>query len=232
MKKYEHILFDLDHTLWDFEKNSSETLHELYQYYEFYKFGKFTPEMFINQFVEVNNELWSLYDKNKIDRMYLRNERFKLVLTRLGIEEHQVPSEIGEVYLQICPSKPHIVPYAYEILQYLKCKGYGLHVVTNGFKDVQDIKLRSSKLVDYFDHIVTSETAGHKKPNPDFFEYTFNLIGSTKEHCIMIGDNMETDIKGALSINLDAIFFNPKKLPHDLRVTYEITNLRELKNFF
>ena len=232
MKKYKHILFDLDHTLWDFEKNSTETLHELYRYYEFDKYEKFSPEMFISQFMEVNNELWSLYDKNKIDRMYLRKERFKLLLTRLGIEEHLVPPEIGEVYLQICPSKPHIVPYAYEILEYLKSKGYGLHVVTNGFEDVQDIKLRSSKLKDYFKHIVTSETVGHKKPNPDFFEYTLKLIGSPKEKCVMVGDNPETDIKGALSINLDVIFFNPKKIPHNYKVTYEITRLQELKEIF
>jgi putative hydrolase of the HAD superfamily len=230
MKKYEHILFDLDHTLWDFDKNSSETLHELYDYYSFDKLGKFTEEMFVEKFMEVNNELWSLYDKNKIDRIYLRRERFKMVLTRLGVDEHHVPPEIGEVYLQICPVKPHVVPDAFEILDYLKDNGYKLHVVTNGFDDVQDVKLRSSNLKFYFDHIVTSETAGHKKPNPDFFEYTLSLIGSTRKDCIMIGDNPETDIKGALSIDLDVIFFNPKKLPHDFVVTYEITALKELKD--
>ena len=230
MKKYKHILFDLDHTLWDFDKNSTETLHELYDKYEFKNYEKFTHDMFVDKFMEVNTYLWHLYDSNKIDRIYLRKERFKLVLTALGVEEQHVPPEIGEVYLSICPTKPHVVTYAYEILEYLKDKGYGMHVVTNGFQDVQDIKLISSNLKDYFDHIITSETAGHKKPNPDFFEYTLNLIGSPREECIMVGDNPDTDIKGALNFDLDVIFFNPRLRPHDFKVTYEITALEEIKN--
>ena len=230
MRKYKHILFDLDHTLWDFDKNSTETLYELYEEYGFEKHDKFTNDMFVDKFMEVNTNLWSLYDKNQIDRMYLRKERFKLVLTGLGVEEEHVPEEIGEVYLRICPTKPHVIPYAYEILDYLKEKGYGMHVVTNGFEDVQDVKLISSNLKDYFDHIITSESAGHKKPNPDFFEYTLNLIGSPKEDCIMIGDNPDTDIKGALSIQLDVIFFNPKKLSHQFKSIFEITALEEIKD--
>ncbi|MFC2125393.1 YjjG family noncanonical pyrimidine nucleotidase [Bacteroidota bacterium] len=229
MRKYKHILFDLDHTLWDFDKNSAETLKELYDKYEFEKHNKFSHDMFVDKFMEVNTQLWHKYDRNQIDRMYLRKERFKLVLTGLGVEEQYVPAEIGEVYLRICPTKPHVVSYAFEILEYLKNKKYGMHVVTNGFEDVQDVKLISSDLKDYFDYIITSESAGHKKPNPDFFEYTLNLIGSPKNECIMIGDNPETDIKGALSIGLDVIFFNPKSMTHNYDVTYEITALEEIK---
>lgn len=228
LKKYTNILFDLDHTLWDFEKNSEEALRDLFNSYQMALYNKFTPEDFVYRFKEINGTLWDQYNRNLIDKDYIRNERFKMALTSLGLNESEVPEGIGEVYLKICPVKPHVIPYAFEILDYLHEK-YRLHIISNGFDDVQDTKLTQSRLKEYFELVITSETAGFKKPSREMFEKAIELIDAPREECIMIGDNLETDIKGAINASLDIIYFNPDEIPHDLNVTYEISSLRDLK---
>jgi putative hydrolase of the HAD superfamily len=227
VKKYKHILFDLDHTLWDFEKNSTEALLEVYEHFHLDRFGLFSPLDFALKFKEVNALLWEQYNLDKIEKEYLRNQRFRLVLTSLGIEEEKVPPDIGRIYIEICPVKGHVIPNAFEVLDYLLPK-YNLHVITNGFDDIQDLKLVHSKLRDYFDTIITSESAGHKKPRKEMFERAIELIGTTADDCIMIGDNPITDIQGAINASLDVIYFNPENVSHDLPVTHEIRNLLEL----
>jgi len=225
---YKHILFDLDHTLWDFERNSSETLYELYEIYHLNQFNIFNSDEFVQQFKKVNTILWEQYDRNDIDRMYIRTNRFKMVLTQLGLEEQDVPKDISKVYLDICPTKRNVIPDTFEVLDYLKGQ-YHMHIITNGFDDIQDTKLNSSNLRGYFDKIFTSEAVGFKKPSKEMFEKAVDLIGTQKKSCVMIGDNIETDIKGAINASLDVIFFNPEKINHELPVTHEITSLVELK---
>lgn len=227
--RYKHLLFDLDHTLWDFDRNSGETLLELYHFYNFKRYNKFSRDDFLQKFKEVNTILWELYDRNKIDRMYIRENRFNMVLTQLGLREQDVPQDISEVYLSICPTKSNVIPDTFEVLDYLKGK-YQMHIITNGFDDIQDTKLNSSNLRGYFDKIFTSEAVGFKKPSKEMFEKAVELIGTQKKSCVMIGDNLETDIKGALNAALDVIFFNPDHIKHDLQLTYEIQSLLELKN--
>lgn len=227
-KKYTHILFDLDHTLWDFEKNSQEALLELYDRYEFNKLGTFTPGQFASTFKKINASLWDKYNRNEIQKDDLRTARFQLALNTLGMLEEDIPIDIGDVYLQLCPIKGHVIPYAFEILDYLKPK-YQLHIITNGFDDVQDLKLTRSRLKDYFDQVITSEKVGFKKPSREMFEKAVALLGASREDCIMIGDNPETDIKGAINAGLDVIFFNPEKQPHRLPVTHEVGCLSELR---
>lgn len=226
-RKYKHILFDLDHTLWDFEKNSTEALLEVYEHYLFKKYNKFTAVEFVLKFKEINAALWDQYNLNKIEKEYLRNERFKLTLVDLGIKESEIPPDIGEMYILRCPVKPHVIPHTFEVLDYLKPK-YNLHIITNGFEDIQDIKLSYSNLKGYFDFIFTSERAGHKKPSREMFEKAIELLDAKTEECIMIGDNPVTDIQGAINASLDVIYFNPENVPHDLPVTYEIKSLLEL----
>lgn len=228
MTRYKHILFDLDHTLWDFERNSMETLVELFDFYDLGRFKKFNCQDFTNKFREVNTVLWDLYDRNEIDRYYIRAFRFQMILKQLGLEDEDIPPDISEVYLRICPTKGNVVPDTFEVLDYLKGQ-YKMHIITNGFDDIQDTKLNSSNLKGYFDKIFTSEAVGFKKPSKEMFEKAVEWIGTDKKSCVMVGDNIETDIKGAINASLDVIFFNPDKLLHDLPVTYEIASLLELK---
>ena len=227
MKIYKHILFDLDHTLWDFEKNSTEALVEVYHHFNLDQIGKFSPIDFVLKFKEINAILWEQYNLDKIEKEYLRNERFKLVLNALGVKMEKIPADIGQVYIALCPTKGHVIPNAFEVLDYLRPK-YKLHVITNGFDDIQDLKLVHSKLRDYFDTIITSESAGHKKPKKEMFEKAIELIGTRVDDCIMIGDNPTTDIQGAINASLDVIYFNPEKVDHNLPVTHEIRDLLEL----
>lgn len=225
---YAHLLFDLDHTLWDFERNSSEALNEVYSIYEMQRFNAFTSREFVDKFKEVNTILWEKYDHDEIDREYIRTRRFELVLSQLGIKIEDIPEDISKTYLSICPTKGNVIPDAFEVLDYLK-GSYEMHIITNGFDDIQDTKLNSSNLRGYFDRIFTSEAVGHKKPSKEMFNKAVEMIGVDKKSCLMIGDNLETDIKGALNADLDVVFFNPDNLEHDLPVTFEIRKLIDLK---
>lgn len=226
---YSHLLFDLDHTLWDFERNSSEALHELYLFYDMQRFNTFNSEDFVNKFKQINTILWEKYDRDEIDREFIRTRRFEMVLSQLGLKNEDIPDDINSTYLNICPTKGNVIKDAFEVLDYLK-GSYKMHIITNGFDDIQDTKLNSSNLRGYFDNIFTSEGVGYKKPNKEMFDKAVEIIGVDKESCLMIGDNLETDIKGALNANLDVIFFNPDNLEHDLPVTYEIQKLLDLKS--
>ncbi|MFD1185240.1 YjjG family noncanonical pyrimidine nucleotidase [Pontibacter rugosus] len=230
MKTYTHILFDLDHTLWDFEKNSEETLYTLYEQFELNKHGKFDCDSFYNKYKFVNVRLWDLYNKGKITQKELREDRFVKTLTGLGLEPHELPQGISEAYTDMCPTKTAVFPFTYEVLDYLQPK-YGLHIVTNGFKEVQHIKMSSSKLHNYFKEIITSECCGYKKPDRRMFEHLLDKLEVKPEHCLMIGDNYECDVEGARAAGIDQVYFNPAQVKGRKRPkpTYEISCLSELK---
>lgn len=228
MLKYKHILFDLDHTLWDFEKNATETLSELYEIFQLKALGNFSMQEFCQTFHKINYHLWELHQTGEYDQVSLRANRFKMIFTELGVAEEQVPLTIKDEYLRICPSKPHVFPFAHDVLAYLQSR-YQLHIVTNGFADVQETKLKSAGLAHYFTHIVTSDGANFCKPNPAIFYHVLKLVGAKASECIMVGDNLLTDIAGAQNANIDCIYFNPQKIPHEASRTHEICNLNELK---
>lgn len=232
MPGYKHIFFDLDHTLWDFDKNSAEALCDLYE-----KFGmagryRFSTDDFYKAFREVNFHLWRMHQLGNYGQAELRAERFPMVFGRLGFEASGLDAEemtaLAEAYLQLCPTKPHVFPHTHEILTYLQSR-YQLHIITNGFSDVQVTKLKSAGLSTYFREIVTSDDAGFRKPQPDIFHYLLRRISAECSECLMIGDNLETDIDGALAVGMDCIFFNPAKIHHQAKSTHEITCLSELK---
>ncbi|RAU82130.1 YjjG family noncanonical pyrimidine nucleotidase [Pontibacter arcticus] len=231
MKQYTHIIFDLDHTLWDFEKNSEETIHTLYEQFELAQYGKFDSDSFYKKYKFVNNRLWDEYNKGKISQKELRNARFLKTLTGLGLGTHQIPAGISEAYIELCPTKTAVFPFTFEVLDYLQPK-YGLHIITNGFKEVQHIKMTTSKLNPYFKEIVTSECCGYKKPDKRIFEHTLDLIGVTPDQCLMIGDNLDCDINGAREAGIDQVYFNPEKTATKLRPkpTHHIHCLSELKS--
>lgn len=227
-KQYKHIFFDLDHTLWDFDKNSAEALQELYIRHQLAERGGFMAEAFVQTFHEVNEHLWSLYSAGKLDSDYLRKKRFGMIFQRLGAKISALPETLADEYLQLCPTKPHVLPYAIEILDYLKSR-YVLHIVTNGFDDVQAIKMNSAGLTGYFVEIITSGRSGYKKPHRKIFDFAVELTRARREDCIMIGDNLAADIAGAKNAGLDHIFFNYRRLQHNEQVTYEIHCLSQLK---
>ena len=226
---YKHVLFDLDHTLWDFHKNASETLEELHQEFLAERYPDLRKEQFIDTFHAINLKLWHALDNKHITKELIRSTRFPRVFEQLGITVDARPERIEDEYMQRCCYKPHVFPYTFEVLEYLS-KNYSLHIVTNGFDEVQFIKMNSSRLTDHFEEVVTPERAGgHRKPSREIFSYTMNRIKATPEQCIMIGDNLETDIKGAQSASIADVLFNPERHKHDARVKHEIHCLSELK---
>jgi putative hydrolase of the HAD superfamily len=229
--KYKHIFFDLDHTLWDFDKNSAETLQELFVDYKLDTYSEITKEQFAHYFTSHNHKLWDNYNKGLITREEIRKDRFKNTFNALNIGALHLADQIGNEYLRLCPAKKALFPFAHEVLGYLKEK-YVLHIITNGFHDIQDIKMTSSGLNGYFVEVITSERAGYKKPEKQIFDYAVSLAKARYEDCIMVGDNLETDIIGARMASLDQVFFNPLGLEHVEEVTHEIKCLGDLKSIF
>ncbi|WP_375579213.1 YjjG family noncanonical pyrimidine nucleotidase [Marivirga tractuosa] len=228
---YKHIFFDLDHTLWDYEKNSNEALGELFLKYQLKNLGVNDSIEFNICFDRINRSLWNDYNKNKISRDGIREQRFLRILKEFEIDDIDLSNKLSTEYLMLCPTKPHLMPYTFEVLDYLK-DNYQLHILTNGFKDVQRIKLENSRLHPYFSTVVTSDTAGYKKPMSSIFKYAIDKAEARKNESIMIGDNLQTDIMGARNFGMDTIYFNPKKEQHKSSVTHEIDCLSQLKTIF
>lgn len=229
LKKYTHLFFDLDHTLWDFEKNTSEAIEEIYELFNFSSWSTFAFNDFMTIFHEVNSYLWDKFNHGLIDRLELRNRRFKMILGKLGVSENKIPLGIAEKYLELAPVKRSVIPFTHEILDYLK-PNYQLHIISNGFDDIQHTKLKASNIHQYFDKIVTSDSSGHRKPQKGIFEFAMDEAGATRENALMIGDNLDTDIIGAQNAEMDHIYFNPNKIKHSLNVTFEIDSLKQIMN--
>ena len=228
--KYRHLFFDLDHTLWDFEKNANETLHTLYERHDFARYGTFSVNEFVSVYSDINHALWRLYQSNKITQSQLREARFTRTLTRLGVPEAEIPATISAEFTDILPQKTAVFPHTHEVLDYLRPR-YRLHLITNGFQDVQGLKLVSSGLTDYFEEVITSEHSGHLKPDPRMFAHALARTGATAAESLMIGDNLECDVLGASNAGIDQVYFNPSKRRHFNTITHEISSLRELKDF-
>jgi YjjG family noncanonical pyrimidine nucleotidase len=227
-KNYKCIFFDLDHTLWDYETNSAETLFELYEGYDLCSKGVPLFEDFLNRFKKVNTDLWNLYDTGLIGSEVIRQERFKQILEPFNAYESKLSDDLSRDYLDICPRKSKLMPHATDVLNYLK-QYYRLAVITNGFEEIQHQKLTAGSLHSYFDHVVTSQKAGHKKPSREIFECALQLNGVKNIEAVMVGDNLITDIGGAKNASIDAVFFNSVEVVHNESLHYEIRSLDELR---
>ncbi|MGN7205282.1 YjjG family noncanonical pyrimidine nucleotidase [Pedobacter sp. SAFR-022] len=225
MKK--HIFFDLDHTIWDFDRNAEETLMELYQHYKLDEFGLSSAEEFILNYTLNNHALWADYHLGKISKELLRAERFKRTFVQMGILPELVPLQFEEDYVRLSPTKTNLFEGSLKVLEYLKQR-YQLHIITNGFKETTITKMNLSGLNPYFQHVIISEDVGFNKPHPNVFQYAIDKASASLEESVMIGDSLEADIYGAQQFGMEAIFFNPlrKKKPAD--VTREIYHLEEL----
>ncbi len=226
---YRHLFFDLDHTLWDFETNANETLATLYERHDLARYGIVLHD-FNRVYNDVNHALWRLYQANKVTQTQLRAVRFVRTLARLGVAEADVPPTLSAEFTDILPQKAAVFPHTHETLDYLRGK-YTLHLITNGFEDVQHRKLASSNLAQYFDQVITSEHSGCLKPDPRMFAHALQAAGAAAAESLMIGDNLECDVLGAHNAGIDQVYFNPDKRRHFAQTTYEISSLDELRNF-
>lgn len=228
MKLYKSVFFDLDHTLWDFETNSQESLADLFLRHEMQSRGIDDVKEFIKVYKKVNYEMWDDYHHNRISKEQLRYGRFNRTLNTFNIQDTLLAEVLSVQYLEVCPVKKNLFPSALDVLQKLKEK-YSLHIITNGFKEVQYLKIVNSGLAPYFDQIHISEEIGFKKPEPEIFHHAVKLARVSHDQCIMIGDNLDTDIAGAVNAGIDHIYFNPtgeiKKSPVVMK---EVQNLKEL----
>jgi putative hydrolase of the HAD superfamily len=229
MPRYSSIFFDLDHTLWDYETNCAQTLADLYHRYALQDQGIATFETFLKTFISVNNELWDNYDRGHIHRDVIRFERFHRILKEVGVDNYEMSLRLSGDYVTESPKGKNLMPHAAETLDYLAAS-YSLYIITNGFDEIQSTKVASGGIDKYFKKIITSELAGHKKPSREIFDYALRHEGIQPRDAIMIGDNLLTDMAGARNAELDHVFFNPNKVPHEEPVTFEIRSLSELRN--
>ncbi len=221
-----HIIFDLDDTLWDFQQNSHDTLINLF---EVYRIGDQGIEIasFIEIFREINNALWDQFDKGLLTREVIRKERFPKMFEKLGLHLNGVPMQMQDSFMSTCSAKPKLVKGVKEVLERFSSK-YKFHILSNGFDEIQFIKIKASGLEPYFDKIVTSGRAGFRKPEPEIFDFALNEIGADKEECIMIGDNPLSDIEGAYHYGIDQVYYNVHKKECKITPTHTIDDMHEL----
>lgn len=221
------IFFDLDHTLWDFDKNSALTFQKI--------FKQNNIEVELNEFLKIyeplNLNYWKLYREDKIDKKSLRYGRLSDTFQAIDYKVTDVIiHQLSEDYISFLTTYNHLFDNTLEILEYLN-PNYNLHIITNGFKEVQQGKLKKAKIGHYFDTVTNSEMVGVKKPNPKIFQHALQLANANPEHSVMVGDNYEADILGALNIGLDAICFNYHNESLDENIK-QIDKLIHLKKYF
>ena len=228
--QYRQLFFDLDHTLWDFEANSKETLADLYQTNLLFNKGVTDFEQFFTHYSFHNHRLWDRYTKGFIKQEELRWKRMWLALLEFKIADEPLARKMSVQFLELLPTKKKLFPYTVEILEYLKNKQYKMHLVTNGFESVQHNKLRESNLTAYFDQVITSEASNSLKPHKEIFDYALQKAGAVVAESIMIGDNQDADIQGGINAGMDTIFVNHLKVEPTVKSTYMIHHLKELEH--
>jgi putative hydrolase of the HAD superfamily len=232
MRSYQHLFFDLDHTLWDFDTNAKETLTDLFGEFELHT--TVTPffDDFYTKYLYHNQLLWDRYQKGFISADDLKWKRMWRTLLEFKVGDEKLAKNLSGRFLELLPTKKEVFPHTTEILEYLKNKGYNLHLITNGFEKTQHSKLRHSNLDHFFDEVITSEASNSVKPHKAIFDYAMLKAKASLENSIMIGDNLEADIKGAMNAGIDAIFVNHISAATTIQPTYTITHLNELENIF
>jgi putative hydrolase of the HAD superfamily len=227
--QYRHLFFDLDHTLWDFDTNSKEALRDLFDINQLDQKGIAQFNDFFERYSYHNHLLWDKYSKKQIKQDELRWKRMYLALLDFKLADEKLARSMGTEFLAILPTKNKLFPYTHEILGYLKDKGYTLHLITNGFEQVQQHKLDQSNISKFFTEMITSEVSNSLKPHKEIFDYALNKTGAKTGNSIMIGDNLDADIQGGINAGLDTIFVNHvNAIPH-IKPTYTIFHLQELE---
>ncbi|WP_299364666.1 YjjG family noncanonical pyrimidine nucleotidase [Winogradskyella sp.] len=221
-----HVFFDLDHTLWDFDKNSGLTFKKIFELNNI--------DVVLNEFLKVyepiNLDYWKLYREERISKADLRYGRLKDAFNAIKVDvDDTTINHLSVSYIEHLTTFNHLFEGTIEILNYLRGK-YQLHIITNGFEEAQERKLRNSAIKHYFKTITNSEMVGVKKPNPKIFNFALDIANANAEESIMIGDSLEADIEGAQRVGMDTIFFNCRN--QTLSIPYKTINeLIEIKTF-
>ncbi|MCG1035719.1 YjjG family noncanonical pyrimidine nucleotidase [Polaribacter sargassicola] len=227
MNNIKHVFFDLDHTLWDFEKNSDLTFQKVFEV------NKINVDMstFLKVYKPINIDFWKLYREDKVTKDQLRYGRLKNTFDAINyfISDETI-NLIANEYIDYLPDFNYLFDGATELLDYLKSK-YQLHIITNGFNEVQNKKMKNSNIYNYFNQVITSESVGVKKPNPKVFTHALNLAKANVNNSIMVGDNIEADINGALNIGMKAIHCNFNNVTLKESNFISVNSLLEIKHY-
>jgi len=234
--KYRDLFFDLDHTLWDFEANSKQTLRELYHSMNLEEKGVHDFTLFHSNYLLHNDKLWDRYRNGFIKVDELRWKRMWLTLLDFKIGDEALAREMGVIFLEMLPTRKILFPYTIEILDYLSDRNYRLHLITNGFENTQLSKLKNAGIDHYFREVITSEGSNSLKPHREIFDYAFSRTKALPEESIMIGDTLEVDILGAVNAGIDQVHVNHlnKEIMtiNGTKPTYTVFNLKELETIF
>lgn len=231
-KKYKHIFFDLDNTLWDFKQNSHRAMQLAFQEFKITEKSQVGFESFFEVYSVHNHLLWKQYRNGNVAKTELIVKRFSNTFEDLNIKGVS-PDDINKFYLQAMPGSNVLVNGALDVLLYLKKKNYALYIITNGFKEVQYLKLKGSGILPFFDKVYISEVIKNNKPAKEVFEYAVKSANAKKKQSIMVGDDWEADILGALNSGIDAVYYSENKNENETKAypknkLYRIGMLHEL----
>ncbi len=229
MKKYKHLLFDLDRTLYDFDNNNRKTLLDVFEKYGLKEKGVPSFDDFFEVYKPINFQLWQQYKKKEITKEKLNLSPFSKTLEVFGLN-HGLEKDISIDYVSLSPLQTKLLPDTHEVLAYLQ-KRYKLHIITNGFEEVQYLKIKRCSLEKYFTHIITSESAGAQKPALKIFDYALEKIRAVPGECLIIGDDPESDIRGGLQAGIDQVWIAQAGETTPVKPTFQIKQLKELMDF-
>ncbi|MDR2359206.1 MAG: YjjG family noncanonical pyrimidine nucleotidase [Prevotellaceae bacterium] len=228
-QKYKLLLFDLDNTLWDFETNARAAIRDILAEQNLTRIIAGFDEFYCC-YETHNHRLWMEYEAGNLKKEGLRTLRFHLALQAFGVDNYELAKYCGEKYIALCPKKTALFPHTITTLDYLLPK-YAMAIITNGFSEVQHVKIAACGLDKYFQRVFISEEVGCPKPGAGIFHAAVTAFHNTKKTALMIGDNWENDIEGAKKYGIDQAYYNPLHTPHNGNPTFEIERIEQLKEF-
>ncbi|GAB4316393.1 MAG: YjjG family noncanonical pyrimidine nucleotidase [Bacteroidales bacterium] len=228
-KKYRHLFFDLDRTLYDFDKSTRITFESLFEKFHLHENGVTSLDVFLERYRENNRRLWDRYRKGEIKKKFLNVERFHVTLLEFGINDRAFAGRFAADYVRLSPQNRALFPGVDELLNHLHGR-YRLHIITNGFEEVQNVKLEANEIVSFFDTVTTSEEAGAKKPDARIFKHALGKAGALPGESLMIGDDYDVDIRGARAMGIDQIWYAPDGHEPEQYATWIVSNLTEVLN--